>query len=259
MVANPNRIVITGASSGIGAALAEHYAAPGVFLALSARNKERLDLVAEACRVKGAQVQEKIIDVTDRPAMNEWLDSLFADAPLDLVIANAGISGGTGGAQDCESPEQIREIFDINLTGVLNTIDPVLPKMLDLGQGQIGLMSSLASFSGWSGAPAYSASKGAVRMYAEGLRGAIKGTGVQINAICPGFIKTPMTAANGFPMPFMMDSQKAARIIARGLARNKGRIAFPWQTYGLAGFFGMLPHFVSSFIFSRLPDKPARD
>ena len=252
----PKTILITGASSGIGAALATRYAAPGVLLALQGRNAQRLGEVAKACRAKGAQVDEAIIDVTDRAAMKSWIETLDARAPLDLVIANAGISGGTGGG-GLEAEEQVRWIFDTNVTGVFNTIEPILPRMIARRRGQVALMSSLASFSGWPGAPAYSASKGAVRLYGEALRGSLAGKGVRINVVCPGFIRTPMTAVNPYSMPFLMDVDRAAAIIARGLEKNRGRIAFPWQTYLMAGFFGIMPYWLSARLFVKLPEKPA--
>jgi short-subunit dehydrogenase len=253
-------ILITGASSGLGAALALHYAAPGVFLALGGRNRDRLAAIAKACREKGAEAAETTVDVANRAAMAAWIGQTDAAHPLDLVIANAGISGGAGGGKDMpgESPEQARRIFEVNLTGALNTIEPVLPLMLARRKGQIALMSSLAGFCGWPGAPAYSASKGAVRLYGEALRGACASHGVKINVLCPGFVRTPMTDVNPFPMPFLMDAPRAAKIMADGLAGNKARIAFPWPTYLLSGFFGLLPAAISSRLLRRFPGKPGR-
>lgn len=252
----PSNILITGASSGIGAALARQYAGPDMFLALCGRDEMRLGVTAQACRDKGAIVEEAVMDVTDREAMQAWVAAIDDRHPLDLVIANAGVSGGTGGSNEGEPALQVRKIFDVNLSGVLNTIEPVLPRMLAREAGQIALMSSLASFSGWPGAPAYSASKGAVRLYGEALRGALGKKGIRVNVICPGFIKTPMTAINNYAMPFMVDADQCASAIIRALRKNRGRIAFPWQTYFLAGLVGLLPHWLSLRIFIKLPEKP---
>src|SRR5688572_8246200 len=251
---NPKTILITGGSSGIGRALALHYAGVGIFLALTGRNKDRLEEVGQECRTKGAEVECAIINVTEREKLSEWIQNLEAKHPFDLVIANAGISGGTGVMKN-EPVEQARAIFDVNLTGVLNTIEPLLPKMLARKKGQIAVMSSLAAFRGWPGAPAYSASKGAVRFYGEALRGALKDTGVEVNVICPGFVESRMTDVNKFPMPFLMPAEKAAVIIARGLAVNQGRIAFPLPTHFFAWLVSVLPDVLMQKILSRLPAK----
>jgi len=251
-----SHILITGASSGIGAALARHYAAPGVRLALAGRNRARLSDVASVCHERGAAVTEVSVDVTDRAAMQQWIEQEDDKQPLDLVIANAGISGGTGGGG--ENAEQLRSIFDVNVTGVFNTIDPVLPRMTARGAGQVAIMSSLASFCGWPGAPAYSASKATVRVYGEALRGAVARAGVGVNVICPGFIETPMTAVNDYKMPLMMDVERAAALTARGIARNQARIAYPLRTYFFAGLLGMLPAGLASRILRKMPEKPAQ-
>jgi short-subunit dehydrogenase len=256
---SPNSILITGASSGIGKALALRYARPSVTLFISGRNKERLTEVACLCAEKGADVRDKVIDVTDCDAMNEWMIEANKDKEIDLVIANAGISGGTGGSKSGESSQQANDIFNINVNGLLHTIYPLLPSMIERGRGQIAIMSSLASFSAWPGAPAYSASKAAVRFYGEALRGAMLSKGVKINVICPGFIETPMTAVNNYKMPFMIDADESARIIMEGLAKNKGRIAFPWQTYMISKALSFIPSALSIRLLSMMPEKPASE
>lgn len=256
---NPHHILITGGSSGIGEALALYYAAPGVTLYLSGRNAERLNAVAAAARARGADVHEAVINVTEREKMAQWIEAADAAHPLDLVFANAGISGGTGGGaggpMQCEPLSQARAIFDVNLGGVLNTIEPVLPRMIDRGQGQIAIISSLAAYRGWPGAPAYSASKGAVRFYGEALRGALHHSGVKINVICPGFVVSRMTDVNRFPMPFLMTAARAAKIIANGLAKDKSRIAFPLPTHLMAWLVSVFPDFLIQGVLRRLPAK----
>jgi NADP-dependent 3-hydroxy acid dehydrogenase YdfG len=234
---DPEHILITGASSGIGAALAHHYAGPGRHLSLGGRNAERLEQVAAACRAAGATCTTAVGDVTQRAAMADWISVCEAMRPIDLLVANAGISAGTmklGNAPDANDTE----VFATNVDGVVNTVEPMLDRMCSRRQGQIAIMSSLASFRAFGTAPAYCASKAAVRFYGEGLRRAHAREGVAISVICPGFVRSPMTDANDFRMPLLMDADRAARIIARGLARDRARIAFPlamyWAVRGLS-------------------------
>jgi short-subunit dehydrogenase len=246
-------ILLTGASSGLGAALARRYAAPGVRLALIGRNEARLAEIEADCVARGATVERASIDVTEREALAAWILAADEAMSFDLVIANAGVSGGTSGLG--ESDDQSRRIFAINLDGVLNTIDPILPRMRRRGTGAVALMSSLAGFRGLPGAPAYGASKAAVRVLGEALRGDYRPSGVTVSVICPGFVTTPMTARNRFHMPFLMDAERAAEIMVRGLALGKGRIAFPWPLYALVRLIAALPSaWIDRFI-GRLPRK----
>jgi short-subunit dehydrogenase len=256
---SPKSILITGASSGIGAALSEYYAESGVCLFLSGRNEKRLLEVSEKCKSKGADVSTKLLDVTNKQSMEKWITECDKQHSLDLVIANAGISAGTGGYDHNEPDEQVREIFDINLIGVLNTVGPALKGMRKRNSGQIALMSSLASFGSWPSAPAYAAAKNAVRVYGESLRGSLINTNISINVVCPGFIKTPLTDKNNFKMPFIMDAKKAASLIANGLEKDKLRIAFPILMYIIAGLCGILPPWVFLKMGSTLPKKPAKN
>ena len=250
---NPTNILITGASSGLGEALARAYARPGVFLALNGRNAERLAVVATTCRAQGAAVTEAVLDVARASELEGWLLEVDRAHPFDLVIANAGISAGTG--RGAESPEQTDSIVAVNVHGVMNTVVPLLPALAARGRGQIALMSSLASFRGFPGAPTYCASKAWVRVWGEGLRVELARQAVEVSVICPGFVDTRMTQANQFAMPFLMTAERAARIIVRGLARNRGRIAFPWQTYALSWLLAAQPAPLSDLLLRLTPPK----
>ena len=184
---------------------------------------------------------------------SRWLEEIDEHSPIDVVIANAGISAGTG--IHGEGNDQVRAIFSTNIGGVLNTIQPLLPRMMARRRGQVALMSSLAGFRGLPSCPAYSASKACVRTYGEGLRGWLGAHGVEVSVICPGYIKTPMTAINNYPMPFMMEAEKAARIIAEGLAKNKGRIAFPLALYVPLWLLTLLSPMITDPLVARLPAK----
>ncbi len=251
--ARPRTILITGASSGLGAALAIAYAKAGITLALSGRDSGRLARTVETCRLQGASVHSAIVDVGDADATARWIGGIDDAHKLDLVIANAGISGGTGSGG--ESDAQTREIFKINVDGVINTVLPALARMAPRGKGQVAIMSSLAGFRGLPGAPAYCASKGAVRLWGEALRGEYAPRGVHVNVICPGYVETPMTSVNKFPMPFLISPERAADIMKRGLARNKARIAFPRRLYAIVRLLAALPQTVIDPLVTRLPKK----
>jgi len=244
---NPKSILITGGSSGLGEALALDYAREGISLFLSGRNAERLEAVKTACEDKGAMVFADILDSSDEAAMSEWMNRCDKVAPLDLVIANAGIAEGFGTSMDLG--EHTKKIFDVNVGGVLHTIHPAIRLMQPRGRGQIAIMASLAGYHGMPTAPAYSASKVSVKAYGEALRGLYFRHGIEVNVICPGFVRTRITGTNKFPMPFLMNTDKAVRIMRRGLEKNKARIAFPWQ---LSMSLGAMVRFLPESLFDRL-------
>ncbi len=256
MLPTSSTILITGASSGIGAGLAQAYAAPGVTLYIVARSEARLAEVAERCRVKGARVESAAIDVRDKSAMAAWIAKMDDASPIDLVIANAGIS--TGSFNGNETLAAAEAVFDINVNGVINTIHPLIERMKARGRGQIAIMSSLAGICALPSAPAYSASKAAVRYYGDGLRGMLKPFGVHVSVICPGWITTPLTDRNDFPMPFIMPVERAVHIIMRGLEQKKLRLAFPLRLYVVLRALQMLPVVASDFIFSAISGKPQK-
>jgi len=249
----PKNILITGASSGLGAALALAYAEKDVTLFLSGRNEPRLIAVADKARRKGAEVYPERINVTDSKGMAAWIHKIEQSYPLDLVIANAGISAGTGGGD--ETPVQSEAIFATNVQGVFNTLWPALEGMKKRHSGQLALMASLAGFRGLAGAPSYCASKACVRVYGEALRAEMAACGIKVNVICPGFVETPMTGANGFPMPFLMQPDEAAQIIKKGLAANKPRLTFPWRLAALVWILAALPPRIMDPLLARLPKK----
>jgi short-subunit dehydrogenase len=250
---DPRSILITGASSGIGEALALAYAGPGVSLALSGRDAGRLEAVAAACRRRAAAVQARLIDVADREAMARWIEEIDRAAPIDLVIANAGI--GVGATAGVEGEEQVRRVFDVNLVGAFNTVLPLIPKLAARRRGQIALVSSLASFRGFPGSPTYCGTKAALRVWGEGLRGDLRAHGVGVSVVCPGFVESRITARNEFPMPFLMSAERAAAIVKRGLARNRGRIAFPFPMYFALWLLGTLPPLLTDPLLMRLAKK----
>lgn len=244
-------ILITGANSGIGASLALEYADKNINLFLIARNKERLENIHKSCIKRGANVTIASIDVRDRVKIKNFINKIAKNHSLDLVIANAGISSAK--IDDLEEESQIDELIDINIKGVLNVVNAAQKIMMQQNYGQIAIMSSLASFKSVSGAGSYSASKAYVRIYGESLRLHLQKFNIAVNVICPGYIKTPLTDLNNFPMPFLMDAIKAAKIIKNALKKNKARIAFPWQLYNIILLIMILPLKLSDYIFGKLP------
>ncbi len=247
---------ITGASSGLGRALAMALAAPGATLHLSGRDAGRLGAVADACEARGARAIARVLDVRDAAACAAWVQGA---GRLDLLVANAGISAGTGGAT--EPAEQARAIFETNVTGVLNTVLPALPVMAAQPpgpggwRGQVAVVASVAAFVAAPGAPAYCASKAAVQRWAEALDATERSRGIRIASICPGYVRTPMTAKNTFPMPFLMDAEEAARRSLDGLARGRIRVVYPWPLYLGARIAGALPPAWRAALFGALPSK----
>ncbi len=236
---HPTSILITGAAGGIGIALARVYAAPGRHLFLGDTNSAGLEELAAECRARGAEVQWTRVDVTDKTAMAAWIKAADNTKPLDLVVMLAGVSYGT--AEQEETPAETRRTFAVNLEGMLNTIEPVLPLFRQRRRGQLALMSSHGACRGFPIAPSYSATKAAIRVYGEGLQSRLKRENIFVTVIIPGFVQTPMTEANDFMMPFRLSAPRAARIIQRGLAQGRARICFPWPINLAVYFLSLLP------------------
>jgi short-subunit dehydrogenase len=223
-------IVITGASSGLGAALARGYAKPGVQLTLSGRHKERLSLVAAECVAAGADVAVVLCDVTDAESMAAWLRSADQQRPIDIVIANAGVGGGAAIAPtDGETGAVAHAIFATNTLGVVNTVTPILPNFVARRHGHFVVISSLAGLIGLPHSPAYCGSKAAARTYAEGLRRLVQPHGVAVTIVNPGFVDTPMSRSLPKPGPRTWTSGRAAAAIIDAVHRGKPEISFPWS------------------------------
>jgi short-subunit dehydrogenase len=234
-------ILITGASSGIGRALALEYAATGTRLVLVGRDAARLEATAAGCRAKGAAVETGLVDVRDRAAMRAFILDADARGPLDLLVANAGISTGLPAGAITEDSDAVRGIVAINLLGALNTVEPIIEPMCSRGRGAIALTGSIAALRGLPYSPAYCATKAAVHLYAESLRGTLARKGVAVSLIVPGFVHTPLNENLVSVKPLAMRDDRAARIIRRGLDRRKAVIAFPRLLYWGARLTTILP------------------
>ena len=254
-------VLLTGASSGLGRALALALAGPGVTVHLGGRDEARLQAVAAQCEAKGATAHPRVVSVIDRPAMSAWIETA---GPLDLVIANAGISGGTGGkggGAAVENEAQTRAIFATNLDGMLNTVLPAIavmalqPPDATGVRGRIAVVASVAAFLPGPSAPAYCASKAAADSWVVGSAPSARGQGIRLTSLCPGFIETPMTASNAFPMPGIMSAERAAHLMLRAIRLDKTRYAFPgWIATG-ARIAALLPAEWREAIAKRFPAK----
>jgi short-subunit dehydrogenase len=234
-------VLITGASSGIGRALALHYARDGCALALMGRDSERLEGVAAACRGQGAIVHCGLIDVRRRDAMAEWISAFDAAHPVDLVIANAGVMAGTPPDGPIEPADAGYAAAETNLLGVLNTVQPLIAPMMARRRGQIALVSSIAGLLPLPDSPSYSASKAAVLTYGLSLRPMLERCGIGVSVICLGYVRTPMMMREQGPKPLVTTPEKAAERIAKGLRRNRAVIRFPYSFAVISRLLGLLP------------------
>ncbi len=248
-------VFLTGASSGIGEALAREYAARGAVLGLVARRGEALEALA-ASLPAGALTYRA--DVCDLPAMQAAAaDFLGRHGAPDLVIANAGISHGTLTEHPADA-EVFRQILEVNVVGMVNTFQPFLAAMRSAGRGTLAGVASVAGYRGLPGAGAYSASKAAAIRYLESLRVELRGTGVRVATICPGYIATPMTEKNPYPMPVLITADEFARRFARALDAGRTYAVIPWPMAIVARILHVLPNALFDAAFARAGRKPRK-
>jgi short-subunit dehydrogenase len=234
-------IVITGASSGIGAALAGFYARPGAALGLIGRDPARLHAVANQARTAGAAVEEGLLDLRNRDALGLFLARFDAVHPIDLLIANAGVLDGRRADGTIENADVARRVIEINLLGAIDTLHAVLPGMRHRRRGHIVLVSSLAALSAACDAPAYSASKAGLLSYGRALRAAVADENVRVSVVCPGYVTSAMTDTHIGEQPLKISADKAARLIGAGIERNKAVIGFPLPLYVLSLITPLVP------------------
>jgi short-subunit dehydrogenase len=247
--------VVTGASSGIGWALAKCLASEGCKVGLVARRRHRLEQLAEEIRQAGGKAATATADVGDRTQAVAAIKDLAARlGPVDLLIANAGV-----GAPTTVEPFNVADIetqLRVNTLGVVYAIEAVLPDMLRRGRGHLAAVSSLGGYTGLPGESGYCASKAAVNIFLDGLRIQLRDRGIAVTTICPGFVKTPMTAVNNFHMPFVLEADEAARRIVRALRRGRKVFNFPWQVSWLMTLTRWAPDWLMARVMRRYNEAP---
>lgn len=250
---------VTGASSGIGQALAtrlgDRY--PGATLGLTARRPDALEQLADQlqARRRVAQCACYPLDVTNFSALREAASAFCEQfGPPDIVIANAGISAGTALGEDGDD-DVFRRIIDVNVNGLHATLDAFVPAMRQRGSGVLVGIGSVAGVRGLPGAAAYSASKAAVRVCLESMRVELRGSGVEVVTIAPGYIDTPMTEKNAYPMPFLMPVDRFADKALDAIAARRRHVVIPWQMGWVARGLHVLPAALFDRLFARAPRK----
>ena len=247
------RVVITGASSGIGEALARHYARADSTLGLLARRQDALEALAATLPGRCATYP---LDVADDAALQRAAaDFVGRFGPPDLVIANAGVSVGTHG-DELPDTAKFRRLLEVNTAGLAATLAAFAPAMRAAGRGTLVGVASAAGFRGLPGAGAYSASKAAAITWLESLRSELRGSGLDVVTICPGYVDTPMTRVNRYRMPFLLSAEEAARRIARAIAARRRLAVIPWQMALIAVLLRALPGWLYDRVTARAPRKP---
>lgn len=249
-------VFITGASSGLGEALARHYATRGATVGLFARREAELSRIE--ADIAPARVVTYAGDVRDAAALaRAGSDFIERFGAADVVIANAGVSRGTS-TDHAEDLPAFRSVLETNVLGIVNTFQPFIGSMRSARRGALVGVASIAGFRGIPGSGAYSASKAAAIGYLESLRVELRGSGVAVVTICPGYIATPMTAGNPYRMPFLMDADVAARKIACAIAARRRFYVLPWQMAIAGRALRLLPRPVFDRLFVNAPVKPRR-
>jgi len=242
--------MITGASSGIGKGLATALATRGAKLGLLARRQNLLDEIVNAVRLRGVKALSVGADVRDADAMRAAGDRIRAElGPIDVMIANAGI--GTSSHISQLDPIHVANVISINVLGAANSVAAVVPQMVERGKGQLVAISSLAAYRGLAKSAAYCASKAAMSAYFESVRIDLRGTGVGVTIIHPGFIKTPLTAGRESHMPYLMELDDAVAKILSAIEKGKKSVAFPWQLATVVRAGRLMPVWMYDWIAAR--------
>lgn len=247
-----SNIVVTGASSGIGAALARLYARQRARLLLIGRDRERLARIAEVCAAEAALVETASVDVRERAAMQTVIREFDARHPLDVVVANAGITNILAPDSPVEAGEVVDRVIATNLLGAFNTLAPAAERMAARGAGRIGLVGSIAGLRGLPYSPAYCASKAGLKAMGDAMRAKLGKYGVSVTVASIGFVETPLDESIASPKPFRMAPERAAARIAAAIGAGRAHVAFPLPVAAAARALSLLPPRLGDAILRRI-------
>ena len=240
-MAHPFHLLLTGATGGLGQALATVYAAPGAHLSLTGRDPAKLAALSRICVAQGATVSTESLDVRDADALRDWILATDAARPVTTGIACAGVSHAIGPDGAPEPVDAVRRVFAVNALAAMETAQALAERMRLRGWGRVGIVSSLGGWHGSPSSPSYSASKAAARIYGEALRGWLAPSGVTVTVVSPGFVDTPMSRRYIGAKPGLWTAPRAAALIQRGIESGQARVAFPWPLAVGAAVVGLLP------------------
>jgi len=255
-VPQSQRVIITGASSGIGAALTRYYARQGAVLGLIARRASALERLAASLSTPCALYP---VDIRDGAALlAAGRDFTVRHGCPDIVIANAGVSIGAL-TEYADDLAVFSEVLDVNVLGIARTFQPFIACMRERGRGTLAGIASVAGYRGLPGGGAYCASKAAAIAYLESLRVELRGSGISVTTVSPGYVATPMTENNPYPMPFLMNADEAADRIAALIRRRAAYAVIPWQMALVAGVLRVMPNWLFDRLVAHAPRKPRRN
>ncbi len=234
-------VAITGAGSGIGYALALFHAKAGDVLHLAGRNLLKLDDIKAACQAEGATVYLYELDVQSKDQVQDWLQAITDRGPIDIVYANAGITNGVAHDEKIERLDDIETLFQTNLLGAVYTLSRAAEIMIAQGHGHLVAVSSLAAYIGFSGSPAYCASKAGLKVYCESLQRLLKSENIGLTVVYPGYVRSPMSERVITAKPLTISAEKAAQLIAGAVAQKKKQYGFPWLLWTGVRLLSVLP------------------